>query len=99
MIFKNGQKVICVRGTSKANCNCSLRKGAVYTVESPYQCACGSHQVALKEIPEVLLMRCACSHTANRRQTYYNWRFIPLDLLTNFISAPEIKLEKAEIDI
>ena len=88
MTFKEGQKVVCVDARSLGYCKYPLQKGKIYTVASNYSCACGSRQISIVEQPEVLTMLCGCYRTAVRRQSYYNWRFIPLDLLTNFISLP-----------
>jgi hypothetical protein len=88
MEFKTGQKVVCINPTCTRYCKYPLKKGAIYTVDGFYQCECGSRQVSISEKPAVLTMYCGCSRSANRRQTYYNWRFIPLELLTNFISLP-----------
>ena len=74
MKFKDRQKVLCVDdhfnyGQSR------LKKGLVYTIDGFYRCSCGSNQVTLVEIPDVLSMRCKCHWTSIRRQSYYNWRF------------------------
>ena len=99
MIFEKTQKVVCINATCKTYCRYPLKKGAIYTISGLYQCECGSLQVALVEYPEVLNMHCGCSRVSERRQTYYEWRFMPLDLFTNFIAIPEEKSVEEELTI
>ena len=99
MTYKEGQKVVCVDPTCKTYCRYPLKKGAIYTIHGHYQCTCGSLQVALEEYQEVLNMHCGCSRISHRRQTYYEWRFMPLDLFTNFIAIPTVKSEDQEVTI
>lgn len=78
MKFQVGQKVLCVNdhfnyGPSR------LKKGNVYTIQDFYICPCGSFQLIVSEIPDVLSMRCKCNSTIIRRQSYYAWRFKPLE--------------------
>jgi hypothetical protein len=98
MTFKIGQKVVCINATCNSyRGNRPLQKGRVYTVDGNYTCGCGSKQVSITERPEVLIMHCGCSRRSVRRQTYYNWRFMPLDLLTKFISIPVKKYKEEEL--
>ena len=99
MTYKKGQKVVCVDPSCKTFCRYPLKKGAIYTIDSQYQCECGSPQVALKEYQDVLNMHCGCSRISHRRQTYYEWRFMPLDIFTNFIAIPAVKSEDQEVTI
>jgi len=99
MIYKKDQQVVCINDSFTSYCRYPLTKGGIYTVHSLFQCECGSIQVTLLEYPEILNMRCGCSLSANRRQSYYEWRFMPLDLFNMFISMPEKKTEDLEYGI
>lgn len=97
MTFKIGQSVVCINATCNSyRGNGPLKKGRIYTIDGYYSCGCGSKQVSISERPEVLTMHCGCSHTSVRRQTYYEWRFMPLDLFINFISLPAKKTTEKE---
>ena len=99
MKFKIGQKVLCVDdhfnyGQSR------LTQGSIYTIIGFYLCPCGSNQVTLLEIPDVLSMRCKCHHTSIRKQTYYNWRFVPLEYFEKFEEiSSDINEVLEEIDV
>jgi hypothetical protein len=86
MEFKPGQRVICVNDQYRSYSRYPVTKGMVYTIHSNYQCPCGSRQVTLMEFPGRTPMGCRCPRTSNRRPSYYNWRFIPLDLYLNIMS-------------
>lgn len=79
MEFKEVQKVLCVNDHYRSYCRYPLKKESIYTIHGFYQCTCGSHQVTLMEIPDVVNMECRCHRTSIRKQSYYNWRFIPLE--------------------
>ena len=98
MTYKIGQQVVCINATCNSYCgNRPLKKGRIYTIDGFYTCGCGSTQVSISERPEVLNMHCRCSHSSVRRQTYYEWRFMPLDLFNMFISMPDKKTEDLEL--
>ena len=99
MKFKLGQKVLCVDDHFDYGPSC-LKKGSVYTIDGFYRCSCGSNQVTLVEIPDVLSMRCKCHQTSIRRQTYYNWRFVPLEYFEIFEElSSDINEVPEEIDV
>ncbi len=97
MDFKTGQKVVCVNDHFRSYCPYPVKKGLTYTIDGFFLCPCGSRQVTLKEKPFSLEMRCGCGRISYRRQSYYSWRFIPIDLLTNFLHLTDKKLFPAEI--
>ena len=78
MNFQILQKVLCINNDFNYGPS-HLIKGSVYTIDGFYLCPCGSHQVTLLEIQDITNMRFKCDRTRLRRQSYYNWRFIPLD--------------------
>ena len=78
MNFKFNQKLVCVHDNYKSYCAFPLKKGKVYTVQGFHKCQCGSFQINLKEVEPVVLMRCGCGAVSMRRQSYYYWRFRPL---------------------
>ena len=92
MEFKLGQKVLCVNNHFNHG-QSRLKKGSVYTIHGFYQCACRSRQVTLFEIPDVTNMGCKCHRTSVRRQSYYNWRFIPLEYFEKFMAISSKKKE------
>ena len=83
--FKTGQKVLCVNDHFRSYCAYPIRKGLIYTIHGFYKCDCGSDQVILKEVPESINMGCRCFRTSFRRQSYFTWRFMPLDYFEKFI--------------
>jgi len=99
MQFEAGQKIVCINANWKGYCRYPLTKGAVYTVHSTYRCTCGSRQIALREYAAVLNVVCCCSQIITRRQTYYEWRFVPLDLFEEIIAIPKEKAEEKEVQI
>lgn len=99
MNYEAGQKVVCINATWKGYCRYPLKKGAVYTVHSNYRCTCGSRQIAFMEYADVLNVVCCCSQIISRRQTYYEWRFMPLDLFKEIMSMPEDKTEEKEVQL
>jgi hypothetical protein len=96
MNFKKGQKVYCVNGSYNSYCIHPIKKGSVYTIHGWYYCLCGSSQVTLKEFPDSTKMGCRCHRTSVRRQTFYSWRFIPLDMLKDFVAVSRAK-EKTKV--
>lgn len=98
MKFELGQKVLCVDdhfnyGPSR------LKKGLIYTIDGFYLCPCGSHQVTVVEIPDIISMGCKCHRTLIRRQSYYNWRFVPLEFSEMVIElSSDINEELYEIN-
>ena len=93
MEFKKGQIVLCIDdhfnyGQSR------LKKGNVYTIQDFYKCPCGSDQLILLEIPDIITMRCKCGSTIFRRQSYYNWRFISMEYSEKF---KETSLDNIEV--
>ncbi len=80
MNFKINQKVVCVNNRHSTYCSHPLVKGGIYTVYGFYTCSCGSEQILVEEIKDVVIMQCKCSRTYESRHTYYSWRFKPLDL-------------------
>lgn len=88
MKFEFGQRVICVNDNFMSYCRYPVKKGSIYTIHGFYQCACGSHQVTLVEIPFLISMQCKCHRTLFRRQSYYNWRFVPLQSLEMTEESP-----------
>lgn len=96
MNFKTGQKVVCVNDSFISYCAYPIRKAVVYTVAGFYRCACGSNQVTLAERPCTINMICRCNRISNRRQSYYDWRFMPLDFLDNIIELPAVNKETKE---
>ena len=89
MGFHIGQKVLCVNDRFRSFCSYPVKKGLVYTVQGLYRCECGSHQVVLFEKPYMSEMQCGCGRIENRRQSYYNWRFIPLEYFEKLIGWSE----------
>lgn len=85
MTFRTGQKVLCVNDYFRSFCAYPIRNGLIYTINGFYKCDCGSDQVTLIEIPWSINMGCECSRTSYRRQSYFNWRFLPLDYFEKFI--------------
>ncbi len=94
MNFEAGQKVMCVNDHYKSYSRYPVTKGTVYTIHGHYHCPCGSHQVTLLEFPDRTLMGCRCPREVSRRSSYYNWRFIPLDL---YYSIMELTTEEIEV--
>ena len=78
MNFKIGQKVVCINARYKTYCACPLVKGNIYTVYGFYTCECGSEQIYVDEVTEIVLMGCRCHRTGMRRHSYYSDRFRPL---------------------
>ena len=100
MNFRAGQKVLCVNDHYTSYCAYPLKKGSVYTIDGFYRCSCGSSQVTLMEIPEVTNMGCRCHLTSVRRQSYFTWRFIPLEYFEKLIDVSQDKKEvPVEIDV
>ncbi len=91
MNFHKGQKVLCVNDRFIIYCSYPVKKGKVYTIHDFYTCDCGSKQVTLTEKPYVDQMKCGCGRIEERRQSYYNWRFVPLEYFEKFIGWLEIK--------
>lgn len=87
MNFKAGQKVLCILDQYNSYCKFPLKRGSVYTVNGFYKCACGSLQITLAEITGVTKMGCRCHRTSVRRQSYFIWRFIPMEYFEAFISS------------
>jgi hypothetical protein len=85
MNFNTGQKVLCVNDHFGSYCAYAIRKGLIYTIHGFYKCDCGSDQVTLKEVPVFINMGCRCFRTSYRRQSYFSWRFMPLDYFEKFI--------------
>ncbi len=96
MNFRVGQKVLCVNDKYGTYCAYPLKKGSVYTIHGFYKCPCGSQQVTLMEITGIINMGCRCDRTSTRRQSYFNWRFIPLEYFENLISISSHKEEMLE---
>ena len=100
MKLKTGQKVLCVNDHYNSYCKYPLIKGSIYTIHGLYQCHCGSPQVTLKEFPDEVNMKYKCPRTSERRQSYYNWRFIPLEYFEKFVKqSSEISESLGEINI
>ncbi len=93
MKFEIGQKVLCLDDHFSTYCAYPVKKGSIYTINGFYECACGSHQVNLIEFQPVIKMRCKCQRTIYRRQSFYSWRFIPLDYFDGFITFSDNKQE------
>lgn len=87
MKFRSGQKVLCVNDHFNAPCGNRVKKGHIYTVQGYYKCPCGSRQVALIEYPAHTPMSCRCPGITYRRQTFYEWRFIPIEYFEMFLGA------------
>lgn len=99
MKFEFGQKVVCINNHFNYG-QSRLKKGYIYTIEGFYICPCGSNQVTLVEIPDIISMRCKCHRTLIRRQSYYNWRFVPLEFSEIAFELPsEISEELYETNI
>ena len=95
MKFYPGQKVLCVNDYFFPRCAYPIRKGSVYTISGFYKCVCGSDQVTLTGIPDdAILMGCRCGRTSMRPQTYYSWRFIPIEYFEAFIGFSEVNKEE-----
>jgi len=90
MNFKTGQKVLCVNDHFRTYCAFPVVKGTVYTISGTFKCECGSSQVILKERPLKIDMNCRCGFFSFRRQSFYDWRFIPLTYFERFISLSDI---------
>jgi hypothetical protein len=86
MMFQVGQKVLCINDHF-SYCRYPLKEGLVYTIHGFYQCACGSHQVTLIEIPYTVNMGCRCHMSSIRRQSYYIWRFVPLEYFEEYADS------------
>lgn len=93
MNLKVGQKVLCILDHYRSYCSYPVKKGSIYTIHGYYECPCGSQQVTLKEIIGVTNMGCKCNLTSYRRQSYYTWRFIPLNYFEIFKSLSWDKKE------
>ena len=93
MKFHRGQKVLCVNDRFRSYCSYPVIKGVVYTISDLYACDCGSSQVTLFEKPFMSTMKCGCGRVAERRQSYYSWRFIPLEYFEKFIGWTEKEKE------
>jgi hypothetical protein len=93
MSFRVGQKVLCVNDHYHSYCRYPVKKGSVYTIHGFYRCSCGSLQVTLVEFPGETLMHCRCPLVSERRQSYYIWRFIPLEYFEKFIGFSTEKQE------
>lgn len=87
MNFRVGQRVLCINDRYRSYCRFPLKKGSVYTVNGFYTCACGSLQVTLSEIKGETNMGCRCHRTSVRRQSFFIWRFIPMEYFEAFISS------------
>lgn len=81
MKFRKGQMVRCVNdGFNNRPPAYKVTIGAVYTVEDTYQCpVCNSEQNILFEFPLHTSMGCRCPNTTYMRQTFYAWRFEPVE--------------------
>ncbi len=97
MNYRPGQRLVCVNDRFSSYCSHPIIKGTVYTVHENYRCACGSKQVTLFERPYINDMRCGCGRIANRRQSYYNWRFLPFDYFEQFIDLSDEEKIPGEI--
>jgi hypothetical protein len=97
MNFRTGQKVICVNDQFKRYCAYPIKKGVIYTIDGFYKCPCGSEQVTLREKNAFIDMICKCDRLSYRRQSFYSWRFIPLEMLENFISLSDKKKDPERI--
>lgn len=78
MQFKINQKVVCINNKHHGYCSHPLEKGGIYTVYGFCTCQCGSEQIFLDEISDVVLMKCKCNRLSERRHSYYAHRFRPL---------------------
>jgi hypothetical protein len=87
---------MCVNNHFRSYCAYPIRKGVVYTIDGFYKCACGSNQVTLVEKPSAIDMNCRCNRISYRRQSYYEWRFIPFEYFENIIEFSSDKKEKLE---
>lgn len=85
MNFRTGQRVLCINDKYRTYCRYPLKKGLVYTVDGFYRCSCGSLQIMLAEIPGVTNMGCRCNRTTVRRQSYFVWRFIPMEYFEGYL--------------
>ncbi|MBN1132133.1 MAG: hypothetical protein JXR52_08660 [Bacteroidales bacterium] len=80
MNFRTGQKVICVNDRFNRKPVHAVKAGEIYYINGFYSCpSCQSLQFSLFEFPFYTLMGCKCGLTLERRQTFYAWRFVPLD--------------------
>jgi hypothetical protein len=91
MKFQRGQKVVCINDRFSSYCSHPVIKGRVYTIQGSYRCVCGSNQVTLFEKPYNTYMKCGCGRVSERRQSYYNWRFLPLEYFENYVSLSSKK--------
>ena len=96
MKFTIGQKIVCVNARYNSFCAFPLKKGEIYTVSGFYKCECGSDQLFLQETLRVILMACSCHRTSTRRQSYYNWRFRPLQYYSLYNELFENRSEVGE---
>jgi hypothetical protein len=78
MEFTIGQKIVCIDARYKTFCAFPLKKGKIYTVSGFFKCECSSEQLFLHGISQFVRMGCACNRTSLRRQSYFTWRFKPL---------------------
>ena len=93
MSYKIGQKVLCVDDRFDRQPVYAVKIGEVYTIKGFYNCpSCGSLQFILFEFPLHTLMGCKCGHTMDRRQSFYAWRFVPLEDQENTAEVPEGEL-------
>jgi hypothetical protein len=95
MNFEVGQKVLCVNDHFGSYCAYPVFKDDIYTIHDLYQCPCGSRQVTLEEVPGRTVMGCKCTRTSERRQSYYDWRFIPLTYFECLLE-PSVSKRKPE---
>jgi hypothetical protein len=95
MKFYSGQKVLCVNDHFNPPCAYMIRKGSEYIIRGFYKCTCGSDQVTLVGIPDnPISMICRCGRISTRPQTYYSWRFIPIEYFESFICNSSEKQEE-----
>jgi len=93
MSYRIGQKLLCIDDRFDHRPTHAVKAGEVYTLTGFYYCpACQSPQFTLSEFPFTTRMRCGCGHTRERRQTFYAWRFVPLEEQENVAEVPEEEL-------
>ena len=97
MKFEIGKKLVCVNAKYNNYCACPLVKGNIYSVYEYYTCSeCGSEQIYLEEVRDIVVMGCKCHRISERRHSYYTWRFRPLQYYNFYKELFEKKKETGD---
>lgn len=91
-----GDKVVCKYPKRSFSCPNPLVKGEIYTVAGIYVCQCSSVQICLEEADYDISMICKCGREEWRRQSYYAWRFQPLQYYNTYNEVFKSKKELGE---